>query len=74
MANKKQKFSEMDLSWIFQGKSPDEMGLQEVMGPCPNDGSDYKNNGDCPVCGDNVSPVQVAQRRQWLKDHPGEEE
>lgn len=75
MYNKKQKFADMDLSWIGSGhgKPVDQMSVAEVMGNCPSCNGSYKQNGECDQCGDAVSPQQIARRRQWLKDHPGEE-
>lgn len=65
-----------DLSWVTTtGRKPvEQMSIDELMGPCPSCGGYYDRRGECNGCGSTVSPQQVAKRRQWLKDHPGQED
>lgn len=69
---KKQKFADLDLSWVLVGKTPDQMTVAELMGDCPSCGGSYDQRGECPYCGDTLSPEQIVTRRQWLKEHPEE--
>ncbi len=67
----------LDFSFFWEDHpptSPDDMTIDELF-DCPNCEEYSLKNGECPICGYELVLMagRVEYRRQWLKDHPGEQ-